>query len=95
MSTLKRAQLACDLVDAFRFRSAPTHHRYLKSILRDGQFAEHVLNKGYSIDSTHTEPYANRHSHGLRTFDEFVTTALQHNLVIGKGGFAVSFYVLH
>jgi hypothetical protein len=47
-----------------------------------------------SIDSTHTEPYADRLSFwGNRSFDEFVTTALQHNQ-IGKGGFAVSFYVL-
>ena len=50
--------------------------------------------KNLLIDSTHTEPYADRLRHGLRTFDEFVTTALQHNLLTGKGGFAVSFYVL-
>ena len=50
--------------------------------------------QGLSLDSTHTEPYANRlRSWGNRSFDEFVTTALQHNQ-IGKGGFAVSFYVL-
>ncbi len=63
-----------------------------KSKLRTIQRVQHVAQEGYSIDSTHTEPYANRLSHGLRTFDEFVTTALVHNPT-GKGGFAVSFYV--
>lgn len=67
---------------------------FSKSNLSSVQRVQHVLHEGYSIDSTHTEPYANRLSHGLRTFDEFVTTALQHNLLTGKGGFAVSFYVL-
>lgn len=66
---------------------------FSKSNLSSDQRVQHVLHEGYSIDSTHTEPYANRLSHGLRTFDEFVTTALQHNLLTGKGGFAVSFYV--
>ena len=45
----------------------------------------------HSIDSTHTEPF-DRLSKGY-DFDEFVTTALEHNPT-GKGGFAVSFYVL-
>ena len=37
---------------------------------------------GHSQDSTHTEPSTNRLSFlGKRTFAEFVTTALQHNLV--------------
>lgn len=65
---------------------------FKKSKLRTIQRVQHVAQEGYSIDSTHTEPYANRLSHGLRTFDEFVTTALVHNPT-GKGGFAVSFYV--
>lgn len=67
---------------------------FSKSNLSSVQRVQHVLHEGYSIDSTHTEPFADRLSHGLRTFDEFVTTALQHNLLTGKGGFAVSFYVL-
>lgn len=67
---------------------------FQESKLRTIQRVQHVVQEGYSIDSTHTEPYAHRLSHGLRTFDEFVTTALEHNLVTGKGGFAVSFYVL-
>ncbi len=65
---------------------------FQKFKLRTIQRVQHVAQEGYSIDSTHTEPYANRLSHGLRTFDEFVTTALVHNPT-GKGGFAVSFYV--
>ena len=30
---------------------------------------------GHSIDSSHTEPWATGSANGLRTFDEFVTTA--------------------
>jgi len=37
--------------------------------------------QGLSLDSTHTEPCAHRLSFGQQTFAEFVTTALQHNLV--------------
>ena len=38
--------------------------------------------QGLSLDSTHTEPYAYKAQFiGQQTFAEFVTTALQHNLV--------------
>ena len=37
--------------------------------------------QGLSLDSTHTEPCTHRLSFVQQTFAEFVTTALQHNLI--------------
>ena len=79
---------------SFAVAHLSAHHLFLEIQSLKRSKSSTCIGRGHSIDSTHTEPYADRLSHGLRTFDEFVTTALQHNLLTGKGGFAVSFYVL-
>ena len=77
---------------SFAVAHLSAHHLFLEIQFLKRSKSSTCIARGHSIDSTHTEPYADRLSHGLRTFDEFVTTALQHNQN-GKGGFAVSFYV--
>jgi hypothetical protein len=66
---------------------------FSKSNLSSVQSAEPVLHEGYSIDSTHTEPCKQAQFLG----DGLSMSSLpQHfsTTKFGKGGFAVSFYVL-